>query len=410
MKHPALDPSRYEAVPLEQQLVRAKQSLEHKPIRKQERTTAKFVNDGALSPLELYTYLRTRFGPPNGMMMLTRNDSVDNLIHWHYEVSAGPSIVSFVGLAFRTEVMISGGPPLPADAWSLLVSALKEHMVELGRDLKSTQKTFEQWSLFVNQYRRIANVVESHAEELRTCQLNSLEFPDRPTNQQESKEYSEKLSSAWKAYKAASEHGLVIRMLSPVMGEAFVNFLIMLLALPEIRNDRRLLEDLHRKPIDIRLKTLHLNCVGFREKVDQGAKQFREFLSVMNRRNDFLHGNPDPKLSHIEHVYFDQRTIPLLASEKTLAEFALGNAIAHAEPDTALHELAIVESLVEYLLSCLEKRYEEEVRLLASEEHLGYEVNKRRFGGILPRDYVEMHTFTEATDTHPSSEGRHSKP
>src|SRR5262249_43303669 len=50
------------------------------------RVVALWANDGSISPLDLYCYLKARFGPPNGISMLFRKSSSDNAIQWHYTI------------------------------------------------------------------------------------------------------------------------------------------------------------------------------------------------------------------------------------------------------------------------------------------------------------------------------------
>ena len=42
-----------------------------------------------LSPVDMYCYLKARFGTPNGFQTFLRTDSSDNLIHWDFNLKAG---------------------------------------------------------------------------------------------------------------------------------------------------------------------------------------------------------------------------------------------------------------------------------------------------------------------------------
>jgi hypothetical protein len=39
-----------------------------------------------LSPVDMYCYLKARFGEPNGVQNILRSDSSDNWIHWEYSL------------------------------------------------------------------------------------------------------------------------------------------------------------------------------------------------------------------------------------------------------------------------------------------------------------------------------------
>lgn len=134
------------------------------------------------------------------------------------------------------------------------------------------------------------------------------EFPrergDLPRFEKESEETREKCREAMTLSTS-------LELVAAVMGEAAINLLMLLLARPEVRADARLYEDFARRNIDVRIKSLHLCCEGFEHPITGSEEPFKEFLRLMSRRNDLLHGNVDPKASTGEEIYFDQGTIPL---------------------------------------------------------------------------------------------------
>lgn len=60
-------------------------------------------------PVDLYCYLGARFGPPNGLQNLLRNNSSDNLVHWEWYLKTSTGYITIAGLNFRTDVWITGG-------------------------------------------------------------------------------------------------------------------------------------------------------------------------------------------------------------------------------------------------------------------------------------------------------------
>ena len=61
--------------------------------RDTKRAPERLVVGDRLSPLDLYVYLKARFGPPNGVQMALRNQSSDNLVHWHYTLRADAAVL-----------------------------------------------------------------------------------------------------------------------------------------------------------------------------------------------------------------------------------------------------------------------------------------------------------------------------
>ena len=82
-----------------------------------------------------------------------------------------------------------------------------------------------------------------------------------------------------------------IRSMLPVMAEAFINLLLFCLMKKEMRADERLRENAFRQHIDVRVRSLHINCHGFAKAIDYSHPVCVRFHKLINERNDLLHGN-----------------------------------------------------------------------------------------------------------------------
>jgi hypothetical protein len=50
-------------------------------------TTGRWELTTGIRPVDLYVYLKARFGEPNGITMISKDhEDSDNLIHWHYSL------------------------------------------------------------------------------------------------------------------------------------------------------------------------------------------------------------------------------------------------------------------------------------------------------------------------------------
>ena len=165
---------------------------------------------------------------------------------------------------------------------------------------------------------------------------------------------------------------------------------MLVLAKPEIRNDRRLYEDFIRRNIDVRIKSLHLCCDGFSKPIDGSEEPFKDFLRLMNRRNDSLHGNIDPNRSTGEEIYFDHRTIPLVSRHRGLPQLALANAFANLAPDDAARDVKVVQKFIDFLLSRLKPEIRGGVAQMLNEQQLGYRPKTKAIGVILPQARVDF--------------------
>jgi hypothetical protein len=72
-----------------------------------------------LSPVDMYCYLRARFGEPNGFQNFLRSDDSDNWIHWDFNLKAEGEEVYICGTYREVHFMLS--EKLTDDDWRDLV-------------------------------------------------------------------------------------------------------------------------------------------------------------------------------------------------------------------------------------------------------------------------------------------------
>jgi hypothetical protein len=181
------------------------------------------------------------------------------------------------------------------------------------------------------------------------------------------------------AYTEALHLGVGLRLVAPVVAEAFVNLLIFLTGKDDIKNDARLYDSVIRQPIDVRVKALHLHCRGFAEPVRDSDEQFKRFHSLMNSRNDTVHGNVDPKRLAFGTVFFEDTT-PLPPTCEKLSENVLKNSLKHVEPETALDDFKTVCDFIDFLMTKLEEPVRPQVEMVSQTRDLGWREDTKRVG------------------------------
>ena len=346
-------------------------------------------SDG-VSPLDLYCYLKMRFGPPNGFAMTLKSPSVDNLIHWHYTLGVEDKVIDIMGLNVRTEIRIYEIGDLKQEDWQNLEKNLNEEFQTHRKELSVIRDGLERWHLFINPYRRLSVIVDQYVDRLEQLNLKGVRVPRTHEFAEDPTAYQEAMRACQEVYREASALTVSLQMIAPVMGEAVVNFLALILAKPEVKKDRRLFEDLVRRNIDVRIKSLSLFCVGFLRSIDGSEEPFKDFLRLMNRRNDTLHGNVDPRRSTGEEIFFDYGTIPLMRRYRSLSEIAISQVLASVEPDQALADVTVVRRFVDFLLSCLEPEYKYQAQMVLRELQPGYRPETNRIGVIIPYAQVDI--------------------
>ena len=188
--------------------------------------------------------------------------------------------------------------------------------------------------------------------------------------------------------KAASLTSM-IRMAAPVLAEAFVNLLIFLTVKSEVKNDDRMYKDLIQKHIDIRVKSLPLFCDGFTSSPNENADEFKQFRSLMNRRNSVLHGNFDPNELAVGEVWFDRLT-PLFKEERMFLERVTEHSLKHIELNAALGDIKIVDDFIAYLIGLLDADTQMKIRSFKDHATPGWLKSHKRIGRLFPDHFAEM--------------------
>lgn len=342
-----------------------------------------------IKPVDLYCYLYARFGAPNGVQNFLRGDHSENLIHWEWSLASQDRIILIQGHNFRTELWVSGDE-LPPDELDHLVASLKDEFPKYGQTMGKARKALEHWVEFINPYYRIRSSVECLISEIadldvegKTSELGCFAEYGSPDN----------WSDEWgrQAQVVAKATGLCFgaRAMLPVMAEAFVNLLMYLLMKPNLKRDDRLRENLMRQPIDVRIKSLAHNCVGFRSEIDYGHQSCKRYHSLVNERNDLLHGNVVIEKLRFNDLYFNGR-VPVFNSYSSMWERAFGVAKKSVGLESLRDERQVVEDFTEYVISNLEERMQEQVRVFCARRDLGMRLDDGRLGILFSGQLVDM--------------------
>src|SRR5215471_18937581 len=76
-----------------------------------------------LRPVDVYAYLKARFGEPNGFANFLRQDNSDNLIHWDFNIKAADVDVYFCGASREVHIIVS--ETLTDQQWKALILTIR---------------------------------------------------------------------------------------------------------------------------------------------------------------------------------------------------------------------------------------------------------------------------------------------
>lgn len=339
-----------------------------------------------LRPVDLYAYLRARFGAPNGIQSILRRDDSDNWIHWDFFLKAGEVDVYISGTSRELHFLVS--EKMPDVAWRDLVNALKHDFGRLGHAKSEMMKTFEKWVVFENKFATLANLcAELHGD--------IVEIPPLPVQTRTSVTSRRSMRKWQKDLEAVAQRGadlfgncLKLRLITPIMAEAYINMLIVVYCRPEVRNDQAAYDAFIRAKLPDRLAALSENCLGFTSAVDQTTAAYGNFKRVMDKRNFALHGNIDPMREQLETVYFEGKR-PLFADGGEHAIKALEQRSKLYEADEVIADYEATHLFLAELASYLAPPFQTFFDHVIGDQFPGYEVKQKRVTRLFPDQVVQ---------------------
>ncbi|KJS03389.1 MAG: hypothetical protein VR65_01680 [Desulfobulbaceae bacterium BRH_c16a] len=341
-----------------------------------------------IAPSDLFCYFAARFGRPNGIQNLLRTDDSDNLIHWEWVLRSKDGMLSFLGMNFRTEVWVLGSTACDGDFLQELVKQIKADFSNHGKLMSEIRKSLEDWIEFVNPYQRLRAAIERLRTELDALQLRPEDeaVPDLTSSDQIP---DDRWGDIFAKYTKGLGLCFGIRSMLPVMAEAYVNLLLFVLMRPELKADERLRENTIRQPIDIRVKTLHMTCVGFEKPVDYAHDACKAYHSLVNERNDLLHGNVVLEKLKFNEVFFNGR-VPVFKEYRSLWERSIGVDIRTVGLHRLANELNVVDNFIDYLRSRLSESLRAQFERISIMRDLGLNKKNGRIGILFPGHLVDM--------------------
>jgi len=352
-----------------------------------------------IRPSDLYCYFWARFGAPNGLQNFLRKDDSDNLIHWDWMFKTEFGFLTFLGMNFRTEVHLFGDYPFDESDKVDFLRQVKADFENYGSKMSEVRdQVLESWIEFANPYQRLKRSIITLFEELNSLSLD----PDK----EEIKDHSaiksiQQQKDLWEgtASRYSKGFGLCfgIRSMLPIMAEAFVNMLLFILMKPELKEDKRLKENLFRQPIDIRIKSFHINCVNFNKAVDYTNEVCRQYHTLVNERNDLLHGNVAIEKLKFSELYFHGR-LPVYKEYRSMWQRSLGVDLEAVGLKKLGIELEIVNNLIAYILSCIDEAVRDQIEAMLEIRDLGFNTKTGKLGILFPDYLVDICISTGDND------------
>ena len=347
-----------------------------------------FTNE--IKPIDLYCYLYAKYGPPNGIQNFLRSDDSDNLIHWEWALAGEHGIIMIQGQNFRSEIHLRGHFKDTGLTVDDFISQIKSDLGSQGKKISEIRKSLEKWVQFINPYKRIESAIEQHLLKIEELSLDpEKDKVPHPTSKEAWKTHGDKLSSVIDKYNYAIGLGFGLRSMFPILAESFVNLVLFVLCRPDIKENERLFQSTIRQPIDIRIQSLHINCFGFESAIDYSSTECKRFHTLMNERNDLLHGNVEVNKLTIGNVYFNDK-VPLFLQYEDFWDKSIGVSLKSVKFDQVSNSKETVDCFIQYILSKLKPEIKEHIEIIMDKGLLGFNHKSGRIGILFPDHMVDF--------------------
>lgn len=342
----------------------------------------KFSITSGVRPVDLYCYLTARFGSPNGIQNTLKSDDSDNLVHWNYTLEFKGSRIDIMALNYRIDVFAGAEVCSIIPSADAFVEALKRDFQNHGPGMGKVRHSLERWHHFLNPYARLSVTVNRMFERAKErLAIVPTRLP-HPKSQLEVETFKTNFALWTDAHSEANGLCQSVRMLAPVVAESFINLLLFIMLKPDLKTDAANYAALARQHINERVQNLHLNCSHFLRAVDWESQECKEFNSLMNRRNDYLHGNILPVQTSHEILFFDGKT-PLFSDWRDFYDRCFGPYIHGFSVTGAETDLVTIEGFRSYVMSCIDPDVVPDLTLFIDTIEVGYNEKTGRMGRLL---------------------------
>jgi hypothetical protein len=360
-------------------------------IKRTDKYFSAYRSNGEISQLDLYCYLRDKYGNPNGIQSFLRANDSDNYIQWHFSLKLENYYLDILGSTRFLEFEIFALTDTEIiHSFSSIIEYLNKCLTESKKAISTFKTHLEKWSLFLNTFKRVNDVFTIYCEKYLKIADKIPELPNKSSlSKKEAALYNKELKIFIQKVSQKKEYGLISRTLSPIVGESFINLTFFVLAKDEIKNDDRLFESLMRNQIDIKIKTMHLYCKYLNKQLNQNDSRFKDFLTLMNKRNDFLHGNVQPAINKFDTVYFEG-TVPLLSKEMDLGVEMSQSALFQITNEDIEFCKKAIQGIKSLILDSIDSKVKDEMNRIYSTSTLGWKDSTKTVGILFPDYYASV--------------------
>lgn len=263
-----------------------------------------------------------------------------------------------------------------------LIIGIKDDFARFGKLKSDIKRSFEKFFVFQNKFVTLATLCAEMHESIIDAPLQEATLHSI-SSKRSTKNYYAAVRRISK--RATDLYGdcLKLRLLTPIMAEAFINMIILTFAKDELLKDRGRYDEFLRQKIPQKLELLSDNCMGFGHAIDLKTPEYANFKRVMDKRNFVIHGNVDPVRDQIETVYFEGKRPLFSTGGDHILKFFDHQERLNA-PEEVISDYEAVHLFLYEITTYLTPDYKFFFDQVINDPYPGYEVYKKRVTKILP--------------------------
>lgn len=334
-----------------------------------------------LKPIDLYSYLKTRFGQPNGTNTLLFPQYSSNLVHWDYFIKAGTSEVIINGLT--REVHIHVNEDVCDAEWHAFFKNMKTEFSIFGKEKSRTTKEFQKWHIFQNKYAALADICAELHGDIKEEIAKEFSIKPIPSGGISEEEIQNRLGPAGKRANLIYGKCTQLRLLMPILAESYINLTVMILSSQKNRGSEQFWKQYRDTSFHDKLQKLHTFCHGFNSPLDLTTSACKQFMRIRSGRNDDIHGNHMPETNFVERVYFDNN-IPLYEIPGDVMQMFWNSMEELINPSKAIEDYESILMFLIEIRNSLKSDLHPEFDMMIDEAYPGYDMNRKILGKLFP--------------------------
>ena len=342
-----------------------------------------------LRPVDIYCYLIAKFGEPNGMQSIMLNSGIPgmplpdsgNLFHWDFQFKCNDVQIYIVGMTAEVHVFIS--EDVSHSQWIELIENFKSGFANESEEKSKIYRRLEKWVHFANPYASIADSCADLFEDISSVLQSGHEFQPMGAEGLADPVYQAQLGRVSERAENLYSKCIQLKVLTPILGEAFINMVTSILAKPDIKSNRERWISYRKSSIISKIENINNDCLYLKNNINKSSEAYKSFMRIKNERNDTIHANVIPELYPLRTVFFDGK-IPLYCEGGDIFKNFWDTFERFVNPSKVLQDYLDTHSFFAEVYECIDNRFVGNVRSVIEDSFPGYDAKRQKFGKLEP--------------------------